>query len=199
MSTHPLVRPGAGGRRPGFALLLLAGLGLLATEARAGGREALVGLVNLNEASEAQLCLLPGVGATRARAVIEYRRRVRFGWVGQLRRVKGFGPKTLQRLRPFLRVEGATTLARAPALSREPRPSAPGVPAVVPPRAPLPVPGETVPAVFRRPLAPPAGGPAAGGRGAGETARLAGTDPPEPSILWSPGGSLRLRLPFPPR
>lgn len=97
------------------------------------------GLLNLNEATVEQLCLLPGVGPGKARAIVRYRERHRFGWVGQLRRIKGFGPKTFLRLRPYLRVEGPTTLALA-GPGADGAQAAPPAPPGDPPRPATPAP-----------------------------------------------------------
>lgn len=69
------------------------------------------GVVNLNTASEAELERLPGIGPAKAAAIVAYRQKHGpFRRVEDLRRVKGFGRKTLLRLRPYLAVAGPTTL-----------------------------------------------------------------------------------------
>jgi competence protein ComEA len=51
-----------------------------------------------------ELSLLPGVGETLARRIVESRsKHGRFADLDDLRRVRGIGPKTLERIRPFLR------------------------------------------------------------------------------------------------
>jgi competence ComEA-like helix-hairpin-helix protein len=72
------------------------------------------GTVNINQADEAKLQLLPGVGPARARAIVERRGTRPFRNLGELRRVKGFGPRTFQRIKPYVALEGPTTLARRP-------------------------------------------------------------------------------------
>lgn len=96
-------------------LLLLAALlaALFVSHAAwAGGHKqgTLVGAVNLNQADEAALDLLPGVGETRAQAIIAWRRAHPFKKVEELTRVKGIGRKTILRLRPYLTLSGPTTL-----------------------------------------------------------------------------------------
>jgi competence protein ComEA len=57
------------------------------------------GRVILNRATDADLRRLPGIGAKRARAILELRARLgRFQRVADLLRVKGIGPRLLQRL-----------------------------------------------------------------------------------------------------
>jgi competence protein ComEA len=70
------------------------------------------GVVNINEASAAELERLPGIGPTRARAVLELRARLaRFSRIEELLRVKGIGRATFRKLRPYLSLSGPTTLA----------------------------------------------------------------------------------------
>ena len=70
----------------------------------------LEGTINLNTADRNQLMLLPGVGPATADKVLAYRDRRRFARPAHLMRVKGIGKKTYARLRPFLTVDGDTTL-----------------------------------------------------------------------------------------
>jgi competence ComEA-like helix-hairpin-helix protein len=72
-----------------------------ATSAAAGGP------VNLNEASAEQIERLPGIGPSRAGAILAYRKAHPFKRVEELMRVKGFGKKTFARLRPMLSVSAA--------------------------------------------------------------------------------------------
>jgi competence protein ComEA len=59
------------------------------------------GRVVLNAASEAELTKLPGIGPSRARAILALRQRLtRFRAVEDLLRIKGIGRKMLRRLRP---------------------------------------------------------------------------------------------------
>lgn len=68
--------------------------------------------LDLNAASQAALESLPGVGPSRAAAIVADRQaHGPFSDVDALDRVKGFGPATVERLRPYLEV-GATPPAR---------------------------------------------------------------------------------------
>ena len=83
------------------------------TKASAKPTPALQGKVNINEADEAQLRMLPGVGETKAARIVAWRKKNgRFKRVKDLRRVKGFGKKSVERLAPYLAVAGPTTLRK---------------------------------------------------------------------------------------
>ncbi len=69
------------------------------------------GVVNLNTASAQQLDLLPGIGEKAAKRIIEHRSKTPFAKVDDLRKVKGFGAKKLEKLKPFLTTSGPTTVA----------------------------------------------------------------------------------------
>jgi competence protein ComEA len=61
--------------------------------------------INVNVAGAAELMRLPGVGPVMAQNIIKAREEKRFESVADLDRVKGIGPKTLDRLRPFVVVK----------------------------------------------------------------------------------------------
>jgi comEA protein len=63
--------------------------------------------VNLNTATAEQLEGLPGIGASRARAILELRTSLggKFASVEQLLDVKGIGEKMLDKMRPQLVIE----------------------------------------------------------------------------------------------
>ena len=84
-------------------------------------RPAAEGVVNINTATEAQLSFLPGVGPSKARAIIAARDRRPFRAVRELQRVRGIGWSTVQRLRPYLTINGETTLREAIPMPRRAR------------------------------------------------------------------------------
>ena len=60
--------------------------------------------VDLNEADWPELVPLPGIGETLARRIVDSRRQEGpFVDHEDLKRVRGIGPKTLDRVRPYLR------------------------------------------------------------------------------------------------
>lgn len=65
--------------------------------------------LDLNRASAAALETLPGVGARRAADIVADREaRGPFGTIDELDRVRGVGPATVERLRPYLSVAPPT-------------------------------------------------------------------------------------------
>ncbi len=69
------------------------------------------GVVNINTATEDELVRLPGVGPSKAKKILELRKRMgKFERVENLLRVRGIGRKTLKKLRPMLTLKGQTTL-----------------------------------------------------------------------------------------
>ncbi len=91
-----------------LAATLLLGGGF--TASAADDPAPMVGVVNVNTATVAELELLPGVGPAKAQAILEARReRGGFKSVEELEDVKGIGPVALGRLRPFARISGKTT------------------------------------------------------------------------------------------
>ena len=90
------------------AVALAASVGLAADDP-----SKLTGVVNVNTATEAQLQLLPGIGEARAQALIALRKqRGGFKTLDELREVKGIGEAALERLRPFVRFDEESPIAR---------------------------------------------------------------------------------------
>jgi len=63
--------------------------------------------VDINTASAAELASLPGIGDSKAKAIIEYRAADPFRTVEDLKKVKGIGDKIFESLRPNLMVSEA--------------------------------------------------------------------------------------------
>lgn len=64
-------------------------------------------LVDLNTADEQQLRTVKGIGPVKARAIVAYRaKHGGFHALSDLRKIKGFGDKTVERLAPKLTISG---------------------------------------------------------------------------------------------
>ena len=91
--------------------MLAAGLAPRAGHAQASRAE-LSGVVNVNTATVEQLVMLPGIGESKAGAILASRaERGRFESLDELLEVKGIGERALERIRPFVTLTGSTTLA----------------------------------------------------------------------------------------
>jgi DNA uptake protein ComE-like DNA-binding protein len=73
------------------------------------GKPPMVGVVNVNRASEAELRLLPGIGKRRAQLIVERRDKKPFARVDEIGRISGMR-SLVQRLRKHLSVQGDTTI-----------------------------------------------------------------------------------------
>lgn len=105
-STHPFVRAFA-------RLLTVLSMAVLVPVFGASARAeapAPQGVVNINTASAEELMLLPRVGEGKAKRIVETRAKAPFKTVNDLARVKGIGLKTLRLLKPYIRIDGPTTL-----------------------------------------------------------------------------------------
>src|SRR5690606_41250399 len=70
----------------------------------------LSGKVILSPAAAQRLDMLPGIGMASAERIIARRERRPFRRPEELVRVKGFGVRRYQRVRPYVSVEGPSTL-----------------------------------------------------------------------------------------
>jgi len=69
--------------------------------------------VNINTATEAELDAVKGIGPGKARAIVEHRdKNGPFKSVDELANVKGFGKKSIDKLRPELTTGAASSPAK---------------------------------------------------------------------------------------
>ena len=91
------------------------------TGVRAETTQSTEGVVNINAASEEELRRLPGVGPSRAAAIVALRQRVqRFHTADDLLRVRGLGRAGMRRMRQYVSLSGDTTLASRPGRTSAP-------------------------------------------------------------------------------
>lgn len=91
---------------------LLSAAVVTAAEPAAQSKPSPSGVVNINTATADQLAYLPRVGPAAAGRIIEYRSaNGGFQKVTDLMQVKGIGDKTFELLKPYIAVEGETTLS----------------------------------------------------------------------------------------
>jgi competence protein ComEA len=60
--------------------------------------------ININEAGVGELVALPGIGPSRAEAIVAEREKRRFRRIEDIMRVPGIGRKTFSRIRSSIRV-----------------------------------------------------------------------------------------------
>jgi competence protein ComEA len=60
--------------------------------------------INVNTANATELQMLPSIGPKMSQRIVDERQKRRFASAEELRRVSGIGPKTLEKLRPYVRV-----------------------------------------------------------------------------------------------
>ena len=77
--------------------------------------------VNINVADAAQLALVPGLGPKRVKEILAWRERHSFQVTADLMKVKGFGPRTYAKVKPFLVVDGPVVQGTPPKRARPPR------------------------------------------------------------------------------
>jgi comEA protein len=81
--------------------LLFLGTGVRAAESGSGAK------VNLNTASAAELATLPGIGPSKAQAIVDQRAKAPFASPDDLRKVKGIGDKLYDSIRERITVGDA--------------------------------------------------------------------------------------------
>ncbi|MBU0483291.1 MAG: helix-hairpin-helix domain-containing protein [Proteobacteria bacterium] len=85
---------------------------------------ALSGKLNINTANRRELCQLPFIGESKAKAIIDYRKTVGpFTNIEQLLETKSIGTTTLEAIKPYLSINGTSTLITDKPLLSDPKES----------------------------------------------------------------------------
>lgn len=71
-------------------------------------------VLDVNVAPAEELQALPGIGPTLAQRIVDTRKVQPFARIDDLRRVHGIGVKTLEKLRPYIRVSAARPTSAGP-------------------------------------------------------------------------------------
>lgn len=89
--------------------------------------------VDLNKATQAELESVKGIGPKKAQAIIEYRSKTPFKSVDDLDNVKGFGKKSVDKIRGEISVGGsAAPVPAAKAADKPAKDAKPATPAAAP-------------------------------------------------------------------
>jgi competence protein ComEA len=96
--------------------------------ATAKGKKTVSGVVNVNTASLAELTMLPGIGPSKAQAIMDYRKDHPFQKPDDLKDVRGIGDKLYASIQQYVAVSGQTTAAAAAAAPQPSTKAAPGTP-----------------------------------------------------------------------
>lgn len=90
-----------------LAAVMLCSLAVFAGQAQAA-KQAPALAVDINQAGVAELSAIPGIGASKAQAIVEYRTAKPFTSTEELIGVKGIGEKLYAKIAPYVTVSGKT-------------------------------------------------------------------------------------------
>lgn len=90
-----------------FAMVVITAM-LISAASASSAAESTGQVININTASQAELETLPGIGPSKAKAIVDYRTKHPFAKPEDIMRVKGIGKKSFLKLKPYLAVSGTT-------------------------------------------------------------------------------------------
>ena len=83
---------------------------LFSVGVQAASKKSYSGHLNLNTATVEQIDQLPGVSPKKAQLIVDYRKDHPFKTVEELDNVKGFSAKSIEKLKPFVDIQGPNDL-----------------------------------------------------------------------------------------
>lgn len=95
------------------AMMMILLFGAMTSNA-ATKQETFAGTVNINTATESELERLPGIGPSKAKAIVEYRQAAPFKVIEEIANVKGIGKVLAEKLKQYLRISGASLVNDSP-------------------------------------------------------------------------------------
>jgi competence protein ComEA len=75
--------------------------------------------ININTASKNELMELPGIGKSKAEAIISYRQKSKFNSIDEIKNVSGIGDKIYENIKIDLITSGATDTTNLKSLNKE--------------------------------------------------------------------------------
>lgn len=75
--------------------------------------------VNINTANENELMELPGIGKSKAGAIIEYRQKSKFNSIDEIKNVPGIGDKIYENIKIDLITNGTTDTTNLKSINKE--------------------------------------------------------------------------------
>ena len=90
-----------------IAGLVMSNMTLADSKNKSGEGQKVAAVININNATEKELAVLPGIGKKKAKAIITHiKENGKFNSVNDLKKVEGIGKKTLENIKEYITVEG---------------------------------------------------------------------------------------------